>query len=125
MKILPYIVMVSLLVLNASCDKRHSEKNIKISKDIKQIIFFSNEKEINREAAYYDALLELKKDFPEEMHSMQVLPADEKEEYLNSYHDQTRPALLVIYKNQVMVNINGAVSKEQITQPVSRVLQTN
>ncbi|MCM3160333.1 MULTISPECIES: hypothetical protein [Bacillaceae] len=86
----------------------------------KQLVFFSDDENIQREAVYYDALLDIKKNFPEEFENMKII--SEKTDH-NQFEIETFPSLLVIDKKQVLVQIEGTVvSKEDILEPVSSAL---
>lgn len=86
----------------------------------KQLVFFSDDENIQREAVYYDALLDIKKNFPEEFENMKII--SEKTDN-NQFEIETFPSLLVIDKKQVLVQIEGSVvSKEDILKPVSSAL---
>ncbi|OCA86098.1 hypothetical protein A8F94_11980 [Bacillus sp. FJAT-27225] len=87
--------------------------------NIKQVIFFSDATDYEHEGAYYDALIELKKEYPTEMENLMVLS---EKEFFDDFDIQSGPALLVIYKEKVMVRIIGDVSKEQIFMPVSQAI---
>ncbi|WP_053366047.1 hypothetical protein [Bacillus sp. FJAT-27245] len=121
MKGYPVYVLSFLLLLTASCSQAE-QATLSVDKNTKQIIFFSNEKEYNREAAYYDALIELKKDFPNEMENLMVLSSKEKKKYYDEFNIKSGPALIVLYKEKVMVRIDGLTTKEKIIRPVSKVL---
>ncbi|WP_059169990.1 hypothetical protein [Bacillus sp. FJAT-27445] len=115
-----YILFISLF-MTASCSKVDQER-LAVDKNTKQVIFFSDEKEYKRETAYYDALIELKKDFPDEMESLMVLSEGKEKKYYDEFDIKTGPALIVLYNEKVMVKIYGITTKEQIIQPVSQVL---
>ncbi|MBU7591959.1 hypothetical protein [Metabacillus halosaccharovorans] len=86
----------------------------------KQIVFFSDDKNIDREAIYYDALLVIKEDFPEEFENMRVI-SENMDKHL--YEVDTYPSLLVVSKKEILVQIEGTVlSKEEILEPVSNAL---
>ena len=116
------IIFIIPVVVLSSC------KNI-INSDVptdftlnrdKQIVFFSDDKNIDREAIYYDALLVIKEDFPEEFENMRVI-SENMDKHL--YEVDTYPSLLVVSKKEILVQIEGTVlSKEEILEPVSNAL---
>lgn len=116
------IIFIIPVVVLSSC------KNI-INSDVptdftltrdKQILFFSDDKNIDREAIYYDALLVIKEDFPEEFENMRVI-SENMDKHL--YEVDTYPSLLVVSKKEILVQIEGTVlSKEEILEPVSNAL---
>lgn len=109
--------IMSVLILS-SCDSNNEFDENEI-KD-KQILFFSDDSNIEREAVYYDAILDLRKEFPEEIDSMKVI-SDEKE--YGPFKVNTIPSLIVIEKKEVIVHIEGNVlAKEDILKPISDAL---
>ncbi|WML49404.1 small peptidoglycan-associated lipoprotein [Neobacillus sp. PS3-34] len=123
MKGLPYIFIFSLLLLSASCNNNQASKKMAFNRNVKQVIFFSDEKELGQEAAYYDALIELKKNFPKEMDHMMVLNKSKEKDYYKSFNVEKSPAIIVMYKDQMMVKINGSASKNQIIKNVSQIIK--
>lgn len=123
MKGLATVYIFSLLFFTASCNHDYSINSLSIKENVKQIIFFSDETKMQQEIAYYDALIELRKDFPDEVENMIVFTKDEGKKYFESLHIKNSPAIIVIYNNEIVANINGFASKDQIIQPVSNVLK--
>jgi hypothetical protein len=124
MKGLPILLLASLLVITSSCNNTN-EDDLGLEQDVNHVLFFSNDTDYSKEAPYYDALIELKKNYPTEIKNMLVLSPTNAKQYLNTFHIEGSPALLVIYNNDVMVKISGQVSKEEIIQPISEVLSKN
>ncbi len=81
--------------------------------------FFSDENQIDQEAPYYDALLDLEKDYPEQIDKMKVY--DNKEGWEDEI--ETVPTLMVVDQRHVVVKIEGCVKKkEDIIKPLQHVL---
>ena len=89
----------------------------------KQIIFFSDETNVQQEVAYYDAIIELRRDFPSEVENMMVFTKDEGKKYFDSLQIEKSPAIIVVYNDEIVANINGIASKEQIMEPIANVLK--
>lgn len=121
MKGLSLLLITSLMVITGSCNM-FSEEQLDLEQDVMQIIFFSNESDYAGEASYYDALIELKKDYPAEIKNMLVFTPSEGKQYYNAFDIKSCPALLVIFNNEVMVRINGQKTKENIIQPITKAL---
>ncbi|AZB42773.1 hypothetical protein CEF21_10970 [Bacillus sp. FJAT-42376] len=86
----------------------------------KVILFFSDQKKMEDEEQYYDALLAIKDQYPEDYEKMRVYQDDKK----NPFGISTYPSLLVINNQKVVVHIEGNVqSKEEILKPLTKVLQ--
>jgi hypothetical protein len=122
MKALAVVFMFSLLFFTASCNNHHSIDSLSLKDNVKQIIFFSDETNVQQEVAYYDAIIELRRDFPNEVENMMVFSKDEGKKYIDSLQIQNSPAIIVIYNNEIVANINGVASKDQIMQPILKVL---
>ncbi|MEC2074758.1 hypothetical protein [Metabacillus fastidiosus] len=113
--LLAFIMSVFILSSCHSNSKLEEEE----MKD-KQILFFSDDSDIEREAVYYDAILDLRKEFPEEIDSMKVI--SDKKEY-GPFKVDTLPSLIVVEKKEVVVRIEGTVLvKEKILNPISNAL---
>jgi hypothetical protein len=88
----------------------------------KQLLFFSDDDNIDREAVYYDALLDIKKEFPEEIENMKVF-SEHSDSKQYEVEVDIYPSLLVIDKDGVVVHIEGAVlTKEEIMEPIANAL---
>lgn len=122
MKGLAAVYMFSLLFFTASCNNHHSIDSLSIKDNVKQIIFFSDETNVQQEAAYYDAIIELRRDFPKEVENMMVFSKDEGKKYFDSLRIKSSPAIIIIYNDEIVANINGLASKDQIMQPISQAL---
>lgn len=117
------VYICSLLLITASCSNHQSIDSLSIKENVKQIIFFSDETNVKQEAAYYDAIFELRRNFPHEVENMMVFTRAEGKKYYDSFEIKESPALIVIYNNKIVANIYGDVSKDQITQPISYALK--
>lgn len=115
------IALLSVLLL-ASCSilGQNNETNT-YQFDGKQILFFTDERYINDEAVYYDALLELKQDYPEEIENMMVFHAKQTEK--EPFNIDTYPSLVVVEDNEVIMHIKGHVDqKEEIVNSIVKAL---
>jgi hypothetical protein len=117
------VYILSLLVITASCTNKYSIDSLSIKDDVRQIIFFSDETKVQQEMAYYDALIELRKEFPKEVENLMVFPKDEGKKYFESLQIKKSPAIIVIYNNEIIANIHGQVTKDQIMQPITNALK--
>lgn len=106
-------VFMTTLLLTA-CQINNPGDNKKITHEEIQILFFSNEDQIYQEESYYDALLDIKKKFPKIMEQIEVIDAKNKTEEYKHYNVKTYPALLVIKNQQVIIRLEGQVSRTAI-----------
>ena len=121
MRALSFVLAASLLLI-AACDGTGKPEKLKIDQGVSQVIFFSDDTNYTHEAAYYDAIIELKRDFPEEMDNMMVLTGDEAADYHQQFNVTSHPAILVFFQEQVVAKVDGIATKEQIVLPLSKAL---
>lgn len=123
MKGLAVFSICSILFFIASCNNHYSIDSLSIKKNVNQIIFFTDEANVQQEAAYYDAIIELKRNFPDEVENMMVFTKADGKKYYDSFKIKNSPAIIVIYNNQIVSNISGIATKDQIIQPTYRALE--
>lgn len=116
------LIVIMLLLVIVSCDRSNSIDVLPFDKDVKQLIFLSDESEYQYEAAYYDALLELRKTYPEAIKNMMTINPNRSHEYLDFLTIKENPAIIVVYNNEIVVTVNGEESVEEIIQPIAKVL---
>lgn len=121
----PLLIIVLLLFMTSSFNHKESKKKLLIDDSVKQIIFFSDNKKYEQEVSYYDAIIELKRSFPEEIKNMKIITASESKNYYNTYEVKDCPAILLVYQDKVMVKIKGNVPKDQIVQPIANALENS
>lgn len=122
MKGKPILLMAASLLLIISCDRKEPKHSLNVDHNTKQIVFFSDDEALEQEVSYYDAIIELKKSYPEEMKNMKILSASELDDYSNMFEIDHCPALLVYYRNQVIVEIEGKATTDEIVVPIAKVL---
>lgn len=122
MKVLPIIVLTSVFFSTSACQSNKIDEDYGIDSDKKQIIFFSDETNYQLEAAYYDAIIELKQSFPEEVKNMMTLSPTKAENYYERFEVKECPTLLVIYGDEIIVRVDGGNSKTGIIEPISTAL---
>ncbi|GAE45857.1 hypothetical protein JCM21738_2704 [Mesobacillus boroniphilus JCM 21738] len=98
---------------------------MELNEDIKQIVFFSDDENYKQEASYYDAIIELKKEYPAEFENIVVISAANANKYYDLFKVNKFPAILIVHQEQVLANVNGIVSKDQIIEPLSAVLNND
>ncbi|MBB6443685.1 adenylate kinase family enzyme [Bacillus benzoevorans] len=118
-------MMASTLLLMTACENKEQADSLSLASNSKQIVFFSDEEEYEEEISYYNAIIELKKEYPEEIKNMKVLTASEVEEYYNTFRVNHCPAILVYYHNHVIVQIQGDAETRDIINPIANALSRN
>ncbi|WP_102262049.1 small peptidoglycan-associated lipoprotein [Mesobacillus jeotgali] len=123
MKSLSFVFVATFLFLTASCNPVNDSEQLELNKDIKQIVFFSDDENYKQEASYYDAIIELKKEYPAEFDKIVVISAANANRYYDLFKVKEFPAILVVHQDQVLANVYGNVTKDQIIEPLSAVLK--
>lgn len=124
MKVLPLIILTSFFFTTASCQNNEIDEELSFDHHTKQILFFSDESKYQLEASYYDALIELKQHYPEEIKNMMTLSPENAEKYYEWFDVKECPALIVVYNDQIVVRVNGENSKHEIIEPISTALSS-
>jgi Hydrogenase-1 expression protein HyaE len=122
MKGLSMILTATFLLFTSSCSSINKYEELGLEYDVKQVIFFSDDANYNYEAPYYDAIIELKREFPEEFKDMMVLSGNKASKYDNLLDVEKQPALVIFYQDKVAVKIHGIVSKDEIIKPITDFL---
>jgi hypothetical protein len=124
--ILTFVILTSTMLLLTSCNDISTNKVVLAQDQLieKQVIFFTDEKNVSREIPYYDAIIELKKQYPDHLKQLKVVSLNT--EATNEIADTppTSPAIVVIENSQVICKVEGQNSKENIIKPVSRAIQS-
>ncbi|MFE8695348.1 small peptidoglycan-associated lipoprotein [Cytobacillus sp. FJAT-53684] len=123
MKGFPILMIASLFFIISSCHHIESKEELNIDQTIKQIIFFTNNQAYEQEAAYYDAIIELKKEFPTEIKNMKIITAANAKKYYGTFKINNCPAILINYKDKIIVKVEGEASTEQIVAPFYTALK--
>ncbi|MEH7234897.1 thioredoxin domain-containing protein [Bacillus sp. JJ1562] len=116
------LIILSFLILS-SCSLYNAQPLIPES-DEKQIIFFSDEDNLRNESSYYDALLELKNKFPDEIANMKVVSSEDNRLY-TKYQIEEYPSLLIVQQDKVLEKIEGNMDKDEIITPLENVLSSS
>lgn len=121
MRVLPLIIII---LFCTSC-QNNNDTNLQFDSSMKQIVFFSDESEIadlQIEAPYYDAIIELRQQFPNEFKNMKTLSPSKAKDHYDTFKVEECPALLVFHNEEVIVKIVGENTKEEIIEPITAAL---
>ncbi|PAE25108.1 MULTISPECIES: small peptidoglycan-associated lipoprotein [Bacillaceae] len=121
MKGLPLLLITALLLVTSSCNHKEVKEELKIDDSVKQLIFFTDNKQYEQEISYYDAIIELKRSYPELIKDMKVITEVEAS-HLSNYEVENCPAMLLVYQDKVLVEIKGTVSKDKIIYPLAKAM---
>ncbi|WLD95002.1 thioredoxin domain-containing protein [Alkalihalobacillus sp. AL-G] len=85
-------------------------------------ILFSSNDNHNKERAYYDALLELQKKYPDKLSSIKIIQKDNTD-MVDYFKVSTFPTLIIMYGNKVSVRIEGQKDTDKITEAIEPVYE--
>lgn len=122
MKSLSFVFVATFLFLTASCNPVSDSDKLELNGEIKQVVFFSDDENYREEASYYDAIIELKKEYPAAFEDIVVISAANANKYYDLFQVNQFPAILIVHQDEVLANVNGNVTKDQIIEPLSAVL---
>jgi hypothetical protein len=122
--LLTLIMLASTALLLTSCNDIAADKVV-LAEDRfieRQVIFFTDERNISKEVAYYDAIIELKNKYPEDLKQLEVVnySSDKSNPKVQS---PVYPAIVVVDNNQVVTKITGKAHKDQIVKSVSNAIK--
>ncbi|XXM73369.1 hypothetical protein ACQ0QQ_05605 [Lysinibacillus sphaericus] len=121
--LLALFMLASTALLLTSCNDLAADKVV-LAEDRfieRQIIFFSDERNISKEVAYYDAIIELKNEYPEDLKHLEVVNFS-SEKSNPKVQSTAYPAIVVVDNNQVVTKITGEAHKNQIVKSVSNAI---
>ncbi len=118
------IIIIILFMMISACQKSDA-KSIEIDSSVKQVLFFSNETEhgnLQMEAPYYDAIIELRQRFPEEFSEIKTFAPTTDKDIFTKLEVQDCPAIIILHNDEVLAQVAGESSKEEILQPIEAAL---
>ncbi|MFC3884268.1 hypothetical protein ACFOU2_12500 [Bacillus songklensis] len=117
---LPAVLVISVMLLSGCSIIK--QEGLKIQSSEKQVLLFSNEENIGAEERYYDALLDLRGKFPEELKNIRIVHQSSIRINNDLIELQSYPALIMIENNKILTKIEGSVPKQQIIEQLQRTL---
>ncbi|MCA1059327.1 small peptidoglycan-associated lipoprotein [Rossellomorea aquimaris] len=124
--ILTFLILTSTMLLLTSCDDISTDK-VALAQDQfieKQVIFFTDERNVSREIPYYDAIIELKKRYPDHFKQLKVVSLNTEATTKIADPPPASPAIVVVENNQIICKVEGHKSKENIIQPVTKAIKS-
>lgn len=122
MRSVPLIILSSFLLFTTSCSKTEANSELDFGEQETQVIFFTDESRYQYEAPYYDAIIKLKKEYPEEFKNMLIFSPQKAEKYYQTLKVKEFPTILILHKEQIIVKVHGEYSKDEIIQPITDAL---
>lgn len=93
-----------------------------LKKDENITLLFSDEDFIYAEGSYYDALLDVKKNSPKKIHSINIIQSSDRE-LVRHYEISEYPTLLVIHNENITIRAEGPLQKAEILLILEEVLE--
>lgn len=85
------------------------------------VLLFSDDHFINEEGNYYDALLDVKKRFPEKVHSYNIIRSSDRD-LVRHYKITEFPTLVVIHNDAIKLRVEGAAKTIEILKVLEQEL---
>ncbi|WP_066176411.1 hypothetical protein [Bacillus marinisedimentorum] len=122
-KYIPFILLLFIFTLS-SCQLENSVQGDEgAAGSGYHLLLVSDEEYMDHEGEYFDALLELKQDFPEKLKNVSVVSSEQD---LNKYAEGLEinhyPCLVVVKEQEVLTMIEGKQSEDFIIDNLVRTL---
>lgn len=117
-----FLFIVSLLLVITSCQKNAPTHFEIVDNDKKIILFFSDDEKLVNEVPYYDAFLELKTDYPDEINNLKVFTRPQDNNHYSTFDISTCPTVIVLYDDEIILHLHGEMKKNEIVEPLLEVL---
>ncbi|MGG1629015.1 hypothetical protein [Rossellomorea sp. NRS-1567] len=120
------ILIISTMLFLTSCDYISSNKVVLAEDQFieKQVIFFTDERNVSKEIPYYDAIIELKKQYPDSLKRLKVVSLNNEAPNKIADSPPASPAIVVVENNQIICKVEGDITKEDIIKPVSSAIES-
>ncbi len=114
-------ITLSFFILS-SCQENKPFTHLQFPNDSKTLVFFTDEANIQNESTYYDAIIDLKRSFPNEVANLKVIPFQNEKKLYKQFNIKSTPSLLVVSDNEVVTHIDGTRQKEEIIGSIEQAL---
>ncbi|MGM0844436.1 MAG: hypothetical protein ACQEUT_05625 [Bacillota bacterium] len=115
------ILLLGNIMFLSSCSLQNDQTAAGINIE-KGILFYTDENNFMEEDSYYDALIELKQDYPGHFDNYVIVAKTNDDASTFASLNDTYPALLVIEDHRVVYKVTGKTLKKDILKPVSTTL---
>ncbi|MBM7659531.1 hypothetical protein JOC85_000298 [Bacillus mesophilus] len=118
-------LLSSSLLLLTSCQFGNSENDSKLTSLLEaDALYISNEEDLMLENEYYNALIEVKRLYPEDLEEVIVLSNEDIVSIEKELLVKTYPTLLLIDRNEIIAKIEGQNEKTTIINKISDYIET-
>ncbi len=121
-KFIPFFLLLFIFTLSSCQLGNNVQGDEKSAVSGYQLLLISDEKYTDHEGEYFDALLELKQDFPEKLNNVSVVSSSQDlDNYVEGLEVKHYPCLVVVKEQQVQTVIEGKQSEDFI---IDNLVQT-
>ncbi|MCF6412052.1 hypothetical protein [Pseudalkalibacillus salsuginis] len=116
------IPLILILAFLSSCqfEPDYGYLPVDLESDELNTIIFSSKSNQEEERSYYDALLQLKKDYPQKLNSIQIIKKKD-EQAVNYYNVSTFPTIIVLDGKNEIVRLEGKKEVDDIKNHLDEV----
>jgi hypothetical protein len=107
------MILSSILLLNSCLSATSSLENPLQQTEEPITVLFSDSSTIQDEKTYYDALLELQQNYPNDMPSFFIIDATERDA-IRYFNIEQFPTMLVLTGDQENLRMEGIIPKDEI-----------
>jgi len=112
---------LSFFILS-SCQENPSITHIQFPDDSRTLVFFTDESNLQDESTYYDAIIDLKRSFPDEVANLKVVHSENEKILYKQFNVKATPSLIVVHDNEVVTQIEGSKPKNDIVVSIEQAL---
>lgn len=112
---------LSFFILS-SCQENQSITHIQFPDDSRTLVFFTDESNLQDESTYYDAIIDLKNSFPDEVANLKVVHSENEKILYKQFNVKATPSLIVVHDNEVVTQIEGSKPKKDIVISIEQAL---
>ncbi|ART76184.1 hypothetical protein B4U37_09085 [Sutcliffiella horikoshii] len=112
---------LSFFILS-SCQENQSITHIQFPDDSRTLVFFTDESNLQDESTYYDAIIDLKNSFPDEVANLKVVHSENEKLLYKQFNVKATPSLIVVHDNEVVTQIEGSKPKKDIVVSIEQAL---
>ncbi|TYS68538.1 hypothetical protein FZC75_17760 [Sutcliffiella horikoshii] len=112
---------LSFFILS-SCQENQSITHIQFPDDSRTLVFFTDESNLQDESTYYDAIIDLKNSFPDEVANLKVVHSENEKLLYKQFNVKATPSLIVVHDNEVVTQIEGSKPKKDIIISIEQAL---
>jgi hypothetical protein len=119
------LLLATSLLFLSSCQFGKSANEPKLNSLLEaDALYISNEKDLMLENEYYNALIEVKKLYPEDLKDVILLSNKDIENIEKELRVSIYPTLLLIERNEIIAKIEGENEKATIISQISDYIET-